>query len=120
MRSHPELVIICDCATKDALVCKQNPDCRPSYCKMSRFDQPPVLIRELPKEMDSKEAHKHLLNLIPLFYEAQDAHERHLQRRAERNSDGSAVASDKARGKFFIAVCEWAKTKGAVLTEIES
>lgn len=113
---HPELVIICDCATKDALVCKQHPDCRPSYCKMSRFDQPPILIRELPKDLDSKAAHAHLLSLIPLFYEAQDAHERHLKAMPDPDN-GLAKESDKARGKFFIAVCEWAKSKGAVLME---
>lgn len=30
---------ICDCGTRDALVCKDNPDCRPSYCKMSFYDR---------------------------------------------------------------------------------
>ena len=32
------LEYVCDCSTKDALVCKEHPDCRPSYCKMTRFD----------------------------------------------------------------------------------
>lgn len=34
---------VCDCPTRDALVCKEHPECRPSYCKMSRFDAPKVL-----------------------------------------------------------------------------
>lgn len=36
-----ELVWVCDCATQSALVCKEHPDCRPSYCKMNRH-YPPV------------------------------------------------------------------------------
>lgn len=32
------LVSICDCPTKDALVCKEHPDCRPSYCKLSHYE----------------------------------------------------------------------------------
>src|ERR1700735_2821634 len=42
------LTLVCDCATKDALVCKEHPDCRPSYCKMRMFD-PQITVREIPK-----------------------------------------------------------------------
>lgn len=38
--SSNQLISICDCGTKDALVCKEHPDCRPSYCKMRLFDSP--------------------------------------------------------------------------------
>lgn len=38
-----ELTWVCDCPTKDALVCKEHPDCRPSYCKMRLFD-PPIFL----------------------------------------------------------------------------
>ena len=41
--SMSELEHVCDCPTRDALVCKENPDCRPSYCKMRKFDSVPVL-----------------------------------------------------------------------------
>jgi hypothetical protein len=34
-----EIRIVCDCPTKDALVCKEHPDCRPSYCKLSFREQ---------------------------------------------------------------------------------
>lgn len=43
--SDQQLRSICDCDTKSALVCKQNPDCRPSYCKMRLFD-PPITVSE--------------------------------------------------------------------------
>jgi len=33
--TNPTITAICDCPTKDALVCKEHPDCRPSYCKLS-------------------------------------------------------------------------------------
>jgi hypothetical protein len=44
-----ELTWVCDCPTKDALVCKEHPDCRPSYCKMRLFD-PPIVFRESTPE----------------------------------------------------------------------
>lgn len=30
---------VCDCSAESALVCKQHPDCRPSYCKLSFYEQ---------------------------------------------------------------------------------
>lgn len=38
--------MVCDCPTKDALVCKEHPDCRPSYCKLSVLT-PPIMLREI-------------------------------------------------------------------------
>jgi hypothetical protein len=32
-----ELQHICDCPTRDAMVCRDNPECQPSYCKMKRL-----------------------------------------------------------------------------------
>ena len=29
--------LICDCPTTDAMVCRDNPDCQPSYCKMKFY-----------------------------------------------------------------------------------
>lgn len=31
--------LICDCPTQDALICRENPDCQPSYCKMKFLRQ---------------------------------------------------------------------------------
>jgi len=31
--------MVCDCDTRSALVCKEHPDCRPSYCKMRLLGQ---------------------------------------------------------------------------------
>jgi len=47
--SNQQLEQVCDCSTKDALVCKEHPDCRPSYCKMRRFD-PPITAHETSME----------------------------------------------------------------------
>lgn len=43
-----QLVAVCDCPTKDALVCKAHPDCRPSYCKLRRSDSI-ALLRQPPE-----------------------------------------------------------------------
>lgn len=58
-------------------------------------------------------AHRLIANggLSNLFYAAQTAHD--IWRR--NGSQQNAVASDKARGAFYIAVCEWAVKHGAAL-----
>jgi Phage protein (N4 Gp49/phage Sf6 gene 66) family len=56
-----ELVPVCDCSTQDALVCKEHPDCRPSYCKMRRY-VPPVIVESNPTRGIFRETFEEQLN----------------------------------------------------------
>lgn len=66
LTKHEQLESVCDCDTKSALVCKEHPDCRPSYCKMRRFD-PPIVVSEASlssKEVSARESREKELTFV--------------------------------------------------------
>ena len=67
-----------------------------------------------PNPFDSYTAHQLLKQLLPVYYDAQEAHDRN---EAAKFRGDTAPAADRARGRFFIAVCEWARSQGAVLPQ---
>lgn len=69
------------------------------------------------KSFDSPQAHELLKPVINMYYTAQNVAIKYHGSKAYVAGDIPATATqcDLTRGEFFIAVCEWAKSKGAVI-----